>query len=62
MESVDGDRGPKPYESDVSYTIRRGPLNIAQFVLDVVEVYVPAWELPADIDGGVSDVCGCGSS
>ena len=50
MEPVDGDKDPKLHDIDVSYITSRGPLNTAQFVLDVVEVHVPSWELPADIN------------
>ena len=60
-EPVDGDRGTKSHDIDFIY-IRRVPLNSAQFVLDGVEVYVPSWKLPGDINGDVGDVSDCGSS
>ena len=62
MEPIDGDRGPKANDIDVSYINSRVPLNIAWLVLDVVEVHVPSWELPADIDKGVGEICGRRSS
>ena len=60
-EPIDGDRGPKSHDTGFIY-IRSVPLNTAQFVLDGVEVYVPSWKLPGDINGGASDICGRGSS